>query len=142
MTGNDFYPGRRVFVNTGILFILAPFLGALLSPALVRVLGEKAAWLLAIIPAAVFVHLCSYIAPVASGEVVTMGLSWVPSLGANLSYYIDGLSLVFALLISGIGTLIILYSGGYLKGHRIRAGLSRSCSCSWGRCLGLFWPTT
>jgi multicomponent Na+:H+ antiporter subunit A len=30
---------------------------------------------------------------------------------------IDGLSLTFALLISGIGTLIVIYAGGYLKGH-------------------------
>lgn len=105
-------------MNTSVLFILAPFLGALLSPALVRVMGEKAAWLLALIPAAVFVHFCSYISPVASGEIITMGVSWVPSLGANLSFFVDGLSLVFALLISGIGTLIILYAGGYLKGHR------------------------
>lgn len=104
-------------MNTTIFLILAPFIGALLSPALVRMMGEKAAWLLAVIPAAVFVHLCGYIAPVAAGEAFTMGLSWVPSLGANLSFYIDGLSLVFALLISGIGTLIILYAGGYLKGH-------------------------
>lgn len=80
-------------------------------------MGEKAAWLLAAVPAAIFLHLFGYVEPVSKGEVFTMGLSWVPSLGANLSYYLDGLSLTFGLLISGIGTLIILYAGGYLKGH-------------------------
>ncbi|MGB7334713.1 MAG: proton-conducting transporter membrane subunit, partial [Salaquimonas sp.] len=80
-------------------------------------MGEKAAWVLALFPAAIFVHLWGYLDQISSGEVVTMGYSWVPSLGANLSYYIDGLSLTFGLLISGIGTLIILYAGGYLKGH-------------------------
>ncbi len=35
----------------------------------------------------------------------------------NFSVYVDGLSTLFALLISGIGTFIILYAGGYLKGH-------------------------
>lgn len=104
-------------MNATILLILAPFLGALLSPVLVRVMGEKAAWLLALIPATIFVHFYSFVGPVASGEKFTMGLQWVPSMGANLSYYIDGLSLVFALLITGIGTFIILYAGGYLKGH-------------------------
>jgi multicomponent Na+:H+ antiporter subunit A len=48
---------------------------------------------------------------------VTGGFKWVPSYNVSFSWLIDGLSLTFALLISGIGTLIILYSGGYLKGH-------------------------
>jgi multicomponent Na+:H+ antiporter subunit A len=100
-----------------ILFLLSPFAAALLAPALVRLLGARAAWVLALVPAAIFLQLSGYVEPVSNGEKFTMGLSWVPSMGANLSYYIDGLSLVFALLISGIGTLIILYSGGYLDGH-------------------------
>ncbi len=104
-------------MNQTIIFLLLPFIAALIAPALVRVFAEKAAWVLALVPAAIFVHLFGYVGSVANGEVITMGLSWVPSLGANLSFYIDGLSLTFGLLISGIGTLIILYAGGYLKGH-------------------------
>ncbi len=42
---------------------------------------------------------------------------WAPSLGMNLSFNADGLGLLFALLISGIGALVVLYSGEYLKGH-------------------------
>lgn len=34
----------------------------------------------------------------------------------NVSFYLDGLSLLLALLVSGIGTLIMLYSGQYLAG--------------------------
>src|SRR5690606_3925594 len=33
-------------------------------------------------------------------------------------FLLDGLSLTFALLITGIGTFIVIYTGGYLKGHR------------------------
>jgi multicomponent Na+:H+ antiporter subunit A len=50
-------------------------------------------------------------------RIVTGGFQWVPSYNVSFSWLIDGLSLTFALLISGIGALIILYSGGYLKGH-------------------------
>jgi multicomponent Na+:H+ antiporter subunit A len=39
---------------------------------------------------------------------------WVPTLGIALSFLIDGLSLTFALLISGIGALVTLYSWAYL----------------------------
>lgn len=40
--------------------------------------------------------------------------NWVPSLGINLDFYLDGLSLLFVLLISGIGALVVLYSIFYL----------------------------
>ncbi|MFK7901554.1 MAG: proton-conducting transporter membrane subunit, partial [Nitratireductor sp.] len=100
------------------IYLLLPFVAALFSPVLVRFLKEKAAWVLALFPAAIFVHLLSYVEKVADGGVVTGGIIWIPSLNANLTYFLDGLSLTFALLISGIGTLIILYAGGYLKGHK------------------------
>ena len=54
---------------------------------------------------------------VSAGTPVTGGLEWIPSLGVRLSFFLDGLSLTFTLLISGIGTFILLYTGGYLRGH-------------------------
>ena len=100
-----------------LLFLALPFLAALLSPAAVRLAGYRAVWLLALFPLMIFLHLAGHVTAVANGEVFTGGVSWIPTLGINLSWRMDGLSLVFGLLISGIGTLIILYSGGYLKGH-------------------------
>lgn len=46
------------------------------------------------------------------------GIAWpeYPAWG-SISPYLDGLSLLFALLITGIGVFIVIYSGGYLKGH-------------------------
>src|SRR5699024_12424062 len=41
-------------------------------------------------------------------------VNWIPLLGINLDFYLDGLSLLFVLLISGIGTLVVLYSIYYL----------------------------
>ncbi|RCW65292.1 Na+/H+ antiporter subunit A [Saliterribacillus persicus] len=40
--------------------------------------------------------------------------SWIPSLNINLDFYLDGLSLLFVLLISGIGALVTFYSIFYL----------------------------
>ncbi len=42
--------------------------------------------------------------------------SWVPSLGINFDFSLDGLSLLMALLVSGIGTFVVIYAGGYLHG--------------------------
>src|SRR5699024_3272589 len=39
---------------------------------------------------------------------------WIPSLSIQLDFYLDGLSLLFALLITGIGSLVVLYSIFYL----------------------------
>jgi multicomponent Na+:H+ antiporter subunit A len=40
----------------------------------------------------------------------------VTGLGVRLAFRLDGLSLLFALLVTGIGALILVYGGGYLKG--------------------------
>ncbi|GAB4360623.1 MAG: putative monovalent cation/H+ antiporter subunit A [Oricola sp.] len=98
--------------------LFLPFFAALFAPALTRLLKHNAAWILALVPAALFVHFATFVASVSQGERVTGGSPWIPSFNVNFSWLIDGLSLTFALLITGIGTLIVLYSGGYLKGHR------------------------
>ncbi|WP_369603991.1 hypothetical protein, partial [Klebsiella variicola] len=41
-------------------------------------------------------------------------MSWIPLLGLDLALRVDGLTLLFALLILGIGSLIIIYAGYYL----------------------------
>ena len=44
-------------------------------------------------------------------------IEWAPSLGLSLSFHLDGLGLLFALLITGIGTLVVLYASAYLENH-------------------------
>ncbi|MEI2297615.1 putative monovalent cation/H+ antiporter subunit A [Ensifer sp. MJa1] len=100
-----------------LLALALPFVAALLAPVLTRLLGHNAAWVLALFPAAIVLHFTRFWPEVAAGEVVTGGYAWIPSFNVSFSWLIDGLSLTFVLLIAGIGTLIVLYSGGYLKGH-------------------------
>ncbi|MCU0832380.1 MAG: putative monovalent cation/H+ antiporter subunit A [Rhizobiaceae bacterium] len=95
----------------------APFLAALAAPVLVRRMGAAAGWVLAVVPALLFVHWWGFLPEVAAGERITGGYRWIPSLNVNFSWFIDGLSLTFALLITGIGTLIVIYAGAYLKGY-------------------------
>ncbi|WP_321505176.1 putative monovalent cation/H+ antiporter subunit A [Breoghania sp.] len=104
-------------VDDTVVAVLAPFATALFAPAVVRKLKHNAAWVLAVVPAIIFLHFCRYVGAVSSGETFTEGFSWVPAYGVNFTFYLDGLSVLFAMIISGIGTLIILYAGGYMKGH-------------------------
>ncbi len=99
------------------LSLFLPFLAALAAPALVKRFGHNAAWILAIAPGLAFAHFALMLPQVAAGGVVTGGYAWVPSFNLSFSWFIDGLSLTFALLITGIGLLIVLYAGGYMKGH-------------------------
>jgi multicomponent Na+:H+ antiporter subunit A len=71
----------------------------------------------ALVPAALFVWTLSLLPEIAAGERLRSAWDWVPSLGITLSFLIDGLSLTFAMLITGIGALVMLYSDQYLAGH-------------------------
>lgn len=99
------------------LSLFLPFLAALAAPALVKRFGHNAAWILALAPGLAFVHFALMLPEIAAGGVITGGYAWVPSFNLSFSWFIDGLSLTFALLITGIGLLIVLYAGGYMKGH-------------------------
>jgi len=100
-----------------IVATIIAFLGALTAPWLHRLLGQAAGWVLALLPLSLTVYFASLLPAVMAGQTLRQGVAWVPSLEVNFSFYLDGLSLLFALLISGIGTFIVIYSGGYLKGH-------------------------
>ena len=100
-----------------MLALFLPLLGAVLSPIVYRIFRSFAPWLLALLPLFSLIQFVRLIPRVAEGAVLTGGYDWVPSLGLRFSFLIDGLSLTFALLITGIGTLIVLYGGGYMKGH-------------------------
>ncbi|MFK7793390.1 MAG: putative monovalent cation/H+ antiporter subunit A [Devosiaceae bacterium] len=101
------------------LALAAPFIAAAIAPIAHRFLGHRAAWLLALAPAYIVLHFLGYVSSdqLAQGGGVLFSLPWVPSLGVGANFYVDGLSHTFALLISGIGFFIVLYAGGYLKGH-------------------------
>ncbi len=71
-------------------------------------------WFVALIPGALFVYFLTQLGTVAAGQPTTLVLEWVPSLDINLIFRMDGLGLLFALIISGVGTFIMIYAGGYL----------------------------
>src|SRR6056297_942243 len=91
---------------------------------------DNAAWLTpaGLIPPAIaltlFLGSLLCVPVVADGGSLRVALPWAPDFGVDLSFHIDGLSLTFALLITGIGTLVMLYSARYLAGHPQQARFS------------------
>ncbi len=73
------------------------------------------AWLAAAVTGMVLVLLLAQAPAVFAGETLLAGIDWVPAIGLNAHFRLDGLALMFSLLISGVGLLIILYAAYYLK---------------------------
>ena len=80
--------------------------------------GGRIGWLIGLVPLGLLSYFLSLAERVAAGETLRAAISWIPSLSVNLSFYVDGLSLCFAVLISGVGSLVMIYAGSYLAGHR------------------------
>lgn len=97
--------------------VLSGFVLALVAPGLHRLTGRAAGWLLALLPLALTAYFVCLMRATAPDEAVHARGDWVPSLGVTLSFTLDGLSVLFALLISGVGALVLVYTGGYLAGH-------------------------
>ncbi|WNF48351.1 monovalent cation/H+ antiporter subunit A [Pseudomonas sp. SG20056] len=97
------------------LIIALPFLGIFL-PLLAERLGRSACAAAAgVAPLTALVLLLSQQSAVFAGELLKVKLEWLPALGLNLSLRLDGLGFLFALLILGIGLLVILYARYYLS---------------------------
>ncbi len=62
-----------------------------------------------------FLLLLSQAPAIFDGAVIIQTWSWLPQLGIDFSFRLDSLALLFALLISGIGTLIYIYAYYYLN---------------------------
>jgi multicomponent Na+:H+ antiporter subunit A len=97
------------------LSILSVFAAAMIVPLFFRKKnGSRTGWLLAMLPFGITVYFTSLLPSAAAGNPETFSMNWAKEFGASFSFRADGLSLLFAMLISGIGTLVVIYAGGYL----------------------------
>ncbi len=116
---------------------LACFLAALAAPALHRRAREATAWLLGALSLGLFAYFAARLPAIVGGATIRQAVAWVPGLEVDLAFLLDGLSLVFALLITGLGGLIVIYAGPYLRGHRDRGRFFLAFMLFMGAMLGL-----
>lgn len=119
-----------------IYWVAGSFVLAALAPLVVRRLPRHGGTLLALWPAALFIWLLSQLAGVTQAP-LSQSHAWIPALGLSFSFYLDGLALLMALLISGIGALIVLYAGSYMRGHPGQARLLSLLLAFMASMLGL-----
>lgn len=97
------------------LIALTPFVGALFVAAISRLGRLHAAWGSGLVASIALLITYPYIADVFSGTVVVQSVPWIPLLDMDFAFRLDGLGLLFVLLILCIGLLIILYARYYLS---------------------------
>ncbi len=64
-----------------------------------------------------FVLCAMRVGTVTGEDALTVARPWVPFLGVDFAFRLDGLSMVFALLVTGAGFFVALYAQAYFKGH-------------------------
>ena len=106
-----------------IAALLAALVAAVLAPLLEKGLGRRAAPLLALVPAALFVSFVRRVPEISAGGMRTASVDWIAELGVSLSFRLDGLSLLMALVVTGVGAVVLLYAGSYMEGHPRRGNL-------------------
>jgi multicomponent Na+:H+ antiporter subunit A len=120
-----------------LMSVLLGFIVALFAPLVSKYLKNYAGWVLAILPAGLFAYYASFLPMLAAGETFRESTAWVPYININFSFYVDGLAILFAMIISGIGTFVVIYGGGYLKGDRDVARFYLSVLMFMGSMLGV-----
>ena len=99
-----------------------PFLGSPLLALLGKRLAHRTGWAALAFP---FVSLVALLAAAAGADLPGRSIvvwPWIPSLGLSLSFAIDGLSLFFGLIVSGMGCLIFFYAANYLGAETAHHG--------------------
>jgi multicomponent K+:H+ antiporter subunit A len=97
-----------------IVIALLPFALAALPLAAGDHRRGLCALLAAVAPALSLALLLALAPAVMRGEVILAGVPWLPGIGLNLTFMLDGFGLLFALLILAIGLLVVLYAHYYL----------------------------
>lgn len=100
------------------LAILLPLIAAIAIGVIYRYYKRlHLGWFVLPVPLFIVIYLLTLVPRVSSNQLIYESLAIMPRIGMNFDVYIDGLGLLFAILISGIGALVVLYSIGYLS-HR------------------------
>ena len=135
------------------LLVCVPFVGALLVSCLPSRWRLQPAWLAGLTVVLGLTLLLTQGIAVYSGEVLLERREWIAAIGLSLAFRLDGLGLLFAQLILGIGLLVVLYARYYLSaaegGPRFYAYLLLFMGAMLGLVLSenllqmlLFWELT
>ncbi|MDO5700097.1 MAG: Na+/H+ antiporter subunit A [Bowdeniella nasicola] len=103
------------------VILLAHALAALAAPLVMR-LGRRGFLILAFAPATGAMWVLMHTREVFGANPPVESVSWIPAIGLRLTTRLDPLSYVMALLVTVIGTLVLIYCSPYFAKHAHRLG--------------------
>ncbi|HPE01533.1 MAG TPA: monovalent cation/H+ antiporter subunit A [Burkholderiaceae bacterium] len=96
------------------VMVALPFVGAAVLALVPNEARRTAAWIAGLFALAAAALAFAATPAVLAGESLRWRADWVPALGLELAFRLDGLAWLFALLVTGIGALVVLYAAWYL----------------------------
>jgi multicomponent Na+:H+ antiporter subunit A len=97
--------------------LIIGFIASALAPFIYKRTKNYFGWIAASFPLYMFISFFLKYNEIVSGNVIKEAVTWIPSLGINFTFLLDGLSLTFVLIITLIGTAVFLYAGSYMKDY-------------------------
>ena len=98
-----------------LLLVALPFAGSLVAALLPAHARNAAASWAALVAGAALAQVVALFPAVQGGGVVQERLAWLPSAGLDFVVRVDGFAWLFALLVTGLGTLVAIYARYYMS---------------------------
>ncbi|WP_191059125.1 monovalent cation/H+ antiporter subunit A [Geminicoccus harenae] len=98
-----------------ISMVVLPFVGAIIAAFLPTMARNAESWLAGTVALAALG--CAFLAypAIAAGGALRAEIPWLASFGLTLAFRMDGFAWLFAMLVSGIGFLVVLYARYYMS---------------------------
>ncbi len=136
-----------------LALITAHLVWSVAAPMFTRLLGQRAFWVAALAPAAAFGWLLAVAPQVLAGQPYTEAVWWIPELGVAVSFHLGLVQWVLAMIVTGIGVLVLVYCRWYFADEapqtRVVGLLTAFCAAMIGLvtaddliAIYVFWEAT
>jgi len=98
-----------------LLIIVLPFVGSMCAALLPRNARNAEAWLAGAVALTCAVLLGTLYTEISAGTIVRSSWAWLPQVGLDFELRLDGFAWMFAMLITSIGALVVLYARYYMS---------------------------
>jgi multicomponent K+:H+ antiporter subunit A len=98
-----------------VLLVALPFVASVLAALLPSNARNRESTLAGLVALGCAVQAAWLFPQLADGNVIRAEIEWLPALGLNLVFRMDGFAWLFCMLVLGIGTLVVLYARYYMS---------------------------
>ena len=98
-----------------VLLVALPFIASVFAAFLPANARNRESTLAGLVALGCAIQTASMFPKLADGNVIRYQVEWLPALGLDLSFRMDGFAWLFCMLVLGIGALVVLYARYYMS---------------------------